>query len=274
MSKFKVSTIKHQSIIYICPYCGMKTSNYVVEFASSDILPESKLISDPNTSLIIFYMLTCMTCNNSYIVYEKVMQKYLLKNKNISSIYKGLDSQWGVAEQKIVYPQQVNSMQVPAPSKYMPEDVQSMYNEAASVFDISPRSSAALIRLALELLLKKYLVNDGKKHPLSEMIGMLSPHAPSLVTEFMDLIREKGNGEVHPELDKIELEKLRHKWGDITREPDKDEILYLFKYINFICELLGLRDKADKDFESIPKDKRNNIARRNQKFQNKPNSPK
>ena len=70
-------------------------------------------------------------------------------------------------------------------------------------------------------------------------------------TEFMDLIREKGNGEVHPELDKIELEKLRHKWGDITREPDKDEILYLFKYINFICELLGLRDKADKDFESM-----------------------
>ncbi|ECQ5639008.1 DUF4145 domain-containing protein [Campylobacter jejuni] len=54
-----------------------------------------------------------------------------------------------------------------------------MYKEAANVFEISPRSSAALIRLTLELLLKRYLVNDGRKHTLNEMIGMLSPNTPS-----------------------------------------------------------------------------------------------
>lgn len=261
-----IKTYNHPYTIYPCPYCKTKTSNSVVEFASSDI--------DGSNSNKVFYMLNCLTCSNSYIIYETTKQKFLLKNSSLFSVNKELSPQWGIAEQKIIYPQKINSMQIPAPSKYMPKDVKSMYNEAASVFDISPRSSAALIRLTLELLLKKYLVNDGKKHPLNEMIGMLSPHAPSLVTEFMDLIRDKGNGEVHPELNKIELEKLRHKWGDITRKPDKDEIIYLFKYINFICELLGLRDKADKDFESIPEDKRKNIARRNQKFQNKFNSPK
>ncbi|ECQ5639009.1 hypothetical protein FZL45_08430 [Campylobacter jejuni] len=76
----------------------------------------------------------------------------------------------------------------------------------------------------------------------------------------MDLIRDKGNSEVHPE-----LEKLEHEWGDITREPDKDEILYLFKYINFVCGLVGLRNKANKDFESLPEQKRKDITKRNQK---------
>ncbi|QLL77156.1 DUF4145 domain-containing protein [Limosilactobacillus reuteri] len=144
----------------------------------------------------------------------------------------------------------------------MPEDVKKMYKEAANVFEISPRSSAALIRLTLELLLKRYLVNDGRKHTLNEMIGMLSTNAPSLVMEFMDLIRDKGNSEVHPE-----LEKLEHEWGDITREPDKDEILYLFKYINIICELIGLSNKANEDFESLPEQKRLNITKRNKKYQ-------
>lgn len=81
--------------------------------------------------------------------------------------------------QRIIYPQQICTTQVPTPSKYMPEDVKKMYKEAANVFEISPRSSAALIRLTLELLLKRYLVNDGRKHTLNEMIGMLSPNTPS-----------------------------------------------------------------------------------------------
>lgn len=240
--------------IYYCPYCKTKTSNAVIEY--------DELVFSERNYRRIFYKLICRTCDDSYFLYEDIKQKHLLKNTSIPSVNKILNSQWGVDNQRIIYPQQVHATQVPAPSKHMPEDVKKMYEEAANVFEISPRSAAALIRLTLELLLKRYLVNDGRKHSLNEMIGMLSTNAPSLVMEFMDLIRDKGNSEVHPE-----LEKLEHEWGDITREPDKDEILYLFKYINIICELIGLSDKANKDFESLPEQKRLNITKRNKKYQ-------
>ena len=244
---------QHSDTIYHCPYCKTKTSNTVTEY--------DELIFHKRDYRRTFYKLICRTCGNSYFLYEDIKQKHLLKNTSIPSVNKDLYSQWGVDNQIIIYPQQVQTTQVPAPSKYMPDDVKKMYDEAANVFELSPRSSAALIRLTLELLLKKYLVNDGKKHSLNEMIGMLSANTPSLVMEFMDLIRDKGNSEVHPE-----LQKLEHEWGDITREPDKDEILYLFKYINIICGFIGLSDKANEDFESLPEQKRLHITKRNNKY--------
>ena len=39
------------------------------------------------------------------------------------------------------------------------------------------------------------------------------------------------------------------------------------KLINIICELIGLSDKANKDFESLPEQKRLNITKRNKKYQ-------
>lgn len=253
-----ISFMKHSNTMYFCPYCKTKTSNYVTEFARSKKADEYSY----DASIRTFYSLECMTCNNSYFICEDTRQKQLLKTNNISSVSKELSIQWGVESQKVIFPQQPNTTEIPSPSKYMPDDVRNMYEEAANVFSISLRSSAALIRLTLELLLKKYLVNDGEKHSLNEMIGMLSTDTPSLVTEFMDLIRNEGNVEVHPE-----LEKLEHKWGDITREPDKDEIVYLFKYINTICNLIGLIDKANTEFESLPEKKKKSITRRNQKYQ-------
>lgn len=249
-----LTLINHPDTLAYCPYCKTRTSNSVTEY--------DELVFSKRDHRRIFYKLICRTCDNFYFLYEDIKQKHLLKDTSIPSVNKTLNSQWGVDNQRIIYPQQIHTTQIPAPSKYMPEDVKKKYEEAANVFEISPRSAAALIRLTLELLLKRYLVNDGRKHSLNEMIGMLSANTPSLVMEFMDLIRDKGNSEVHPE-----LEKLEHEWGDITREPDKDEILYLFKYINIICGLIGLSDKANEDFESLPEEKRLTITKRNKKYQ-------
>ena len=127
----------------------------------------------------------------------------------------------------------------------------------------SPRSSAALIRLTLETLLKKHLVNDGKKHSLNEMIGMSNTHQPAIVTEFMDMIRKSGNEEVHPN-----YEKLEHEWGNITKDTNKDEVLYLFKYINSICDLLGVWNKLDNDYEALPSSQKKAIQNRNKKYNN------
>lgn len=252
-----ISFMKYSNTMYFCPYCKTKTSNYVTEFARSKKADEYSY----DASIRTFYSLECMTCNNSYFICEDTRQKQLLKTNNISSVSKELSTQWGVESQKVIFPQQSNTTEIPSPSKYMPDDVRNMYEEAASVFSLSPRSSAALIRLTLETLLKKHLVNDGKEYSLNIMIGMSNSQQPELVTEFMDMIRKSGNEEVHPK-----YEQLEHEWGDITKDTNKEEVLYLFNYINSICDLLGVANKMQSDYDALPDSQKQAIKNRNDKY--------
>lgn len=254
-TKFNLRSCK--PTLYRCPYCNTMTSNRVKEFAN---ILENK--QGQENSVRNFFILTCETCSGTYILYEKIMLKYCIENNsNIISVDKSLNPQWGVSCQKLLYPQCINNAQIPSPSRYMPNDVLEMYKEAVSVFDLSPRSSAALIRLTLETLLKRYLVNDGKEHNLNTMIGMSTPHQPKLVTEFMDMIRKAGNEEVHPK-----YEQLEHEWGDITRDANKEEIIYLFKYINTICDFLGLVQKVENDYNALPDSQKQAIQNRNDRY--------
>ena len=93
------------------------------------------------------------------------------------------------------------------------------------------------------------------------MIGMSTPHQPKLVTEFMDMIRKAGNEEVHPK-----YEQLEHEWGDITRDANKEEIIYLFKYINTICDFLGLVQKVENDYNALPDSQKQAIQNRNDRY--------
>lgn len=242
--------------LYYCPYCRTKTSNTVTKFASIKFGHSME-----DLYFKVFYMLDCNTCGNHSILVEKEK----LSDSNSTKI-QSIDKQnnTSILSQKFIYPVDNTSPLVPPASESMPEDVRSMYNEAASVFELSPRSSAALIRLTLETLLKKHLVNDGKEHSLNAMIGMSNMEQPELVTEFMDMIRKKGNEEVHPE-----YEKLEHEWGNITKDTNKDQVLYMFKYINSICDLLGIVDKMHSDYEALPDSQKQAIQERNAKYDNK-----
>ncbi|MBD1582169.1 hypothetical protein [Pseudoalteromonas sp. S16_S37] len=60
--------------------------------------------------------------------------------------------------EQMVYPPK---SQVPEPNEDMPEAVKSIYLEAASILVQSPKGSAALLRLALQVLLTG-IVGDGK----------------------------------------------------------------------------------------------------------------
>lgn len=257
-----MSKITEQEILkptlYHCPYCHVRTSNQVTEIACIKVGTNMN-----NLYFRLFYMLDCETCGNHYIVLEEEKPTNENKNPNLSSINKDKDKNWTVLSQKYLYPIVHIDPEIPNASPNMPEDVKSLYDEAASVFELSPRSSAALIRLTLETLLKKHLVNDGKKHSLNEMIGMSNTHQPAIVTEFMDMIRKSGNEEVHPN-----YEKLEHEWGNITKDTNKDEVLYLFKYINSICDLLGVWNKLDNDYEALPSSQKKAIQNRNKKYNN------
>lgn len=119
----------------------------------------------------------------------------------------------------IVYPQKTS---IHPPNEDMDDGIKLLYLEAATIFNNSPRGSTALLRLALQMLLKQ-AGKTGKdiNTDIKELVAEgLSPK----VQQALDLLRVVGNHAVHP--------------GQINLEDNKDIALKLFRLLNFIADEL------------------------------------
>lgn len=121
-------------------------------------------------------------------------------------------------DRKMVYPHRNN---IENPKELMPLEVKELYDEARAVFSASPRASAALLRLALELLLPHLGATKGKPNA---MIGQLVEQRKVFgrVQEAMDYLRVTGNEAVHPGI------------LDMEGKDDAEVSLALFKILNYI----------------------------------------
>jgi len=134
---------------------------------------------------------------------------------------------------KVIYPTIGNA---PLPNVDMPDDVKIDYNEAASLNTISPKSAAALLRLAIQKLCI-HLGGEGKN--LNDDIALLVKHGlPVTIQQSLDVVRVIGNNAVHP--------------GQITIE-DSDEVYHLFQLINLIVEyMISMPQKVQSLYSSLP----------------------
>src|SRR5437660_5354839 len=84
----------------------------------------------------------------------------------------------------------------PLPHPDMPDQIKADFEEARSVFSRSPRSSAALLRLAIQKLCQCL----GKKgENLNADVGVLVKEGlPVQVQQALDIVRVIGNHQVHP----------------------------------------------------------------------------
>jgi hypothetical protein len=109
----------------------------------------------------------------------------------------------------------------PYPELDMPEDVKIDYAEAASIFEKSPRGSAALLRLGLQKLCK-HLGKKGENidKDIRELSadGILAP----TVIKVADTVRITGNNAVHP--------------GEMSEEDFDHVASKLFELLNFIVK--------------------------------------
>lgn len=86
--------------------------------------------------------------------------------------------------------------EVIAPLADMPEEVKSLFIEAASICHLSPRAACALLRLAIERLCD-YLKAPGSS--INEKIASLVKQGLTEdVQQALDLVRVIGNNAVHP----------------------------------------------------------------------------
>jgi len=134
---------------------------------------------------------------------------------------------------KMIYPTIGNA---PLPNVDMPEDVKIDYNEAASLNTLSPKSAAALLRLAIQKLCI-HLGGQGKN--LNNDIALLVKHGlPVTIQQSLDVVRVIGNNAVHP--------------GQITIE-DSDEVNHLFQLINLIVDyMISMPQKVESLYSRLP----------------------
>ncbi|KOP38828.1 DUF4145 domain-containing protein [Flavobacterium sp. WLB] len=144
----------------------------------------------------------------------------------------------------IIYPQ--NSTVEPA-NIDLPADIIEDYNEAANVLNLSPRSSAALLRLCIQKLCK-HLGEIGKDIN-TDIKNLVAKGLPPKVQEALDSVRVIGNESVHP--------------GELNLNDNREIANKLFKLVNFIAiKLITEPKEIDELYNSLPQSKLDGIQKR------------
>ena len=139
---------------------------------------------------------------------------------------------------------------VPLAIAEMPESVKDLYNEARDIINRSPRGACALLRLAIQLLVKKELKeNEGN---LNQAISnLVQKGLPQGIQKALDTVRVVGNNAVHP--------------GVININDNPNIANSLFKLVNIICEKM-IKEPQDIDnlFDSLSDGQKTAISKRDQ----------
>jgi hypothetical protein len=135
---------------------------------------------------------------------------------------------------KIAYP--ITNSEI-KPHEDLPASLRDDFEEAVSVLELSPRSSAALLRLCIQKLMMEL---KQKGRDLNEDIGALvSQGLDARVQKALDVLRVIGNNAVHP--------------GQIDLKDDKETAISLFQLLNAIVErCITVNKKIDDLYAGLP----------------------
>ena len=144
-------------------------------------------------------------------------------------------------DEKIIYPPHVS----PPANSDLPDNMQEVYKEAAAIANQSPRAASALLRLAIEMLLKDLgeagTINEGIKNLVKKGLD-------ERIQQALDIVRVTGNNAVHP--------------GEIDFN-DSTDVQTLFGLINLIADALITQPKQVAEmYNQLPETAREGIKKR------------
>ncbi len=145
----------------------------------------------------------------------------------------------------LLYP--FTSPDLPKANEDMPEDVKKIYDEACLVLKYSPRSSAALSRLAIEKLVD-HLEAEGSNLNL-KIADLVSKGLPPRIQQMLDSVRVIGNNAVHP--------------GEIDLSDNAQLASSLLDFINLIVEnQISHPKRINEVYNNLPESILQSIERR------------
>jgi hypothetical protein len=137
------------------------------------------------------------------------------------------------------------------PNPDLSANIKADFNEARAVFNLSPRSAAALLRLCLQKLCRELgLPGDN----LNTDIGTLvSRGLPIAIQQALDVVRIAGNNAVHP--------------GELDLNDGPETAAKLFELVNLIADNQISQPQAIAKLfvEKVPASAKEAIARRDKK---------
>ena len=136
---------------------------------------------------------------------------------------------------------------LPPPNPDLPEDVQGDYREAGAVAQYSPRSAAALLRLAVEKLCQSLV--PGRKTLNARIRTLVERGLNTEIQQALDIVRVVGNNAVHP--------------GKMDISDDHQAVATLFRLVNLIGdEMITRKSQIAEFFDSLPESDKSAIAKR------------
>lgn len=151
------------------------------------------------------------------------------------------------AEGRMLIP---DSSTAPMPHSNMPENVRYDYEEARLVASKSPRSSAALLRLAIQ----KLCIELGEKgrNVNDDIASLVKKGLPVEIQQALDIVRVVGNNAVHP--------------GELSNDDVSEISTGLFELVNQIVEdRISRPKKLQAMFDKLPAGAREAIQKRDEK---------
>jgi hypothetical protein len=141
-------------------------------------------------------------------------------------------------------------MEADPPNPDLPDDVRFDYEEAGRIVNQSPRSAAALLRLAIQKLCAA--LGEKGKNIDADIASLVQKGLLPVVQRSLDALRVIGNEAVHP--------------GVMDLKDDRDTANELFALVNIIADQMISRPKqAEAVYAKLPQSKRDAIEKRDGK---------
>jgi len=138
----------------------------------------------------------------------------------------------------------------PPPNPDLPADVRVDYLEAGRILTLSPRSAAALLRLAVQ----KLCVHLGEKgaNINADIKSLVSKGLDVHLQQALDVVRVTGNNAVHP--------------GQIDLTDDQETVGQMFNLVNWIADdMITRRKRISELYEKLPDSALEQIRQRDSK---------
>ena len=145
---------------------------------------------------------------------------------------------------ELIYPQ---SSSAPPVNSDLPDDIREDYDEASNILNLSPRGSAALLRLAIQKLCKK--LGQKGKYINEDIAALVSEGLSTHIQQALDTVRVIGNDAVHP--------------GQIDLRDDEETARSLFAFVNLIADkMISEPKRIEEAYKGLPESKLEAIKER------------
>lgn len=218
---------KYNSDKFQCPHCNVASQQKWFDVGSASNAASSILkhvfydyrthIRDFKQEAISDFIVEVESANNRH------MSEFVPNGFSVATCSTcGEITLW--VRREMVYPKQTS---VAPPNKDMEQEIQDLYLEASTIVVDSPKGATALLRLALQLLLKQ--LGKSGKNINNDIKELVAEGLSSRIQQALDLLRVVGNNAVHP--------------GQINLDDGKDIALKLFHVLNFIADEMITKPK-------------------------------